>query len=265
MMMMTCGRARRLLWPDAGPRKVTREIEQARAHVSGCELCKRFLEDMRVMAERIRLGVARQEAPADVRNRLFEALARARTVPPGRWPAGRRIAMGLSAALLAAAAWVGVAMLRQRGDSAGQSLGVLTEEHRRTLGSYGVMSSDSSQVAAWLATRLSFAVEVPLFPGAQLKGARLFVVGQRTGAIMEYALDGRALSYYVFPALEPVSAEPRDIRVTSRNGYRIAVWQEPGIEHALVGDLSADTILALARYCMRQMLAQGHAMRHARG
>lgn len=67
--------------------------------------------------------------------------------------------------------------------------------------------------------------------------------------------------YYVFPAPETGAPEERDVRVASRDGYRIALWEEPGVGHALVADLPTAEILALARYCMRQMLAEAAAGR----
>jgi anti-sigma factor RsiW len=135
----------------------------------------------------------------------------------------------------------------------------------RTVRSFGVLSSDSSQVAEWLSDRLPFGVEVPIFPGAELKGARLFLVNQRSGAVIEYAMRGHPLSYYVFPAPETGAPPARDVRVASRDGYRVALWEEPGVGHALVADLPTAEILALARYCMRQMLAEvaaGLSMAH---
>ena len=76
--MMTCGRARRLLWPDGGPRSATAEIVAAREHASRCTLCQQFLGEMRRLSDRIREAVPRPEAPVDVRDRLFKAIARAR-------------------------------------------------------------------------------------------------------------------------------------------------------------------------------------------
>lgn len=253
---MTCGRSRRLLWPDTGPRKATAEVEQAQEHVSRCELCRRFLEDMRVMAERIRVGAARPEAPVEVRDRLFKALAHARTASPAprRVSLVRRAAIGVAAGLLLAGAWVGAGLLHNRAGVDRDPFGILAEEHVRTVHNFGVMSSDSAQVAAWLADRLPFGMEVPIFPDAQLKGARLFLVNQRSGAIIEYAMRGHTLSYYVFPAPEAGAPAGGDVRVASRDGYRVAVWEEPGVGHALVADLPTAELVALAHYCMRQML-----------
>ena len=54
------------------------EGERAREHAAGCEGCTHFLADMHRMAEEIGRRAPRPTAPAEVRNRLFQAIARAR-------------------------------------------------------------------------------------------------------------------------------------------------------------------------------------------
>jgi anti-sigma factor RsiW len=237
-MTMTCGRARRLLWPDAGPRTATSEVEEAREHVSRCELCRRFLEEIRLLGERIQHAAPRPEAPAEVRERLFKAVARARTESPpaGQAPLHRRLIPVIAVAVLLSAVWLGRSLIYDPGRDAGDRFGILAAEHMRTVRSLGVVSTDSAEVAAWLSDRLPFGIDVPMFPDAGLKGARLFVLHQRSGAVIEYAIRGRTLSYYVFPAAE---AGEGQIQIASRDGYRIALWEEPGISHALVADLPA--------------------------
>ncbi|MDQ3568883.1 MAG: hypothetical protein M3397_12485 [Actinomycetota bacterium] len=213
------------------------------------------------MAERIRVGATRPEAPVEVRDRLFKVLARARTAspPPRRMSLALRLAFGLAAALVLAGTWLGTDLLHTRARPSRDAFSVLAEEHMRTVQRFGVMSSDSLEVARWLADRLPFGVEVPIFPDAQLKGARLFMVNQRSGAVVEYAMRGHTLSYYVFSVQQAETQTDGDVRVVSRDGYRVAVWEEPGVGHALVADISSAQILALARYCMHQMLARAGA------
>ena len=107
--MMSCGRARRLLWPDTGPREVTDEIMAARGHAGGCPDCRRFLEDMRRLGEGIREAVPPTPAPMEVRDRLFRSIARARTGDAGRTrgQSRRRLGAVVAAALLLGGAWLG--------------------------------------------------------------------------------------------------------------------------------------------------------------
>jgi hypothetical protein len=111
-------------------------------------------------------------------------------------------------------------------------------------------------VAQWLADRLPFAVEVPIFPEAQLKSARLLLLNRQSGAVVEYVIGGRSLSYYVLSTMEADgTVPPREIRLVSRSGYRVAAWEDAGLTHALVASLPGPKLVKLAHYCMRQMMA----------
>jgi anti-sigma factor RsiW len=245
-----------LLWPDAGPRETTAEIVAAREHAAGCDACRGFLEDMQRISERIGRIAPRPTAAAEVRDRLFKAIARARTESsaPSRATRLRKIAIGGVAALLV----VGLSLLgflAVRGGMSGgsDSLGSIVEDRLRGQTGAGLASSDSLQVAQWLAERLPFAVQVPLFPEARLTGARLLVADRRSGAVVEYEVQGRGLTYYVLPA--DGAGRQREIQLASRNGYRVASWLDAGLTHALVATLPGPKLLELARYCIHQMLA----------
>ena len=256
--MMTCGRARRLLWPDTGPRAATTEIVAAREHASRCPLCQRFLEDMRRLSTRIREAVPHPEAPVEVRDRLFKAIARARTdgTTRGSVRRHRQWAAGLAAALLVGGTWLGLNLVPERVIPPLDRLGAIAEDHLRSQRIAGLASSDSLEVARWLEDRLPFAVEIPNFPGAQLKGARLLLVNRQSRAVVDYVIAGRSLSYYVLPAIEgDVSTATREIRVASRAGFRIAAWEDGGLTHALVAGLPGPKLVELAHYCIEQMAA----------
>ncbi len=257
-MTITCGRARRLLWPDTGPREATPEIVAAREHVSRCPLCQRFLDDMRRLSDRIRKTTPRPEAPVEVRDRLFKAIARARTDGAAHGTARRlRLwAAGLAAALLVGGTWLGLSLVPERVTPSLDPLGAIAEDHLRSQRNTGLTSSDSLEVARWLADRLPFAVEIPMFPDAQLKGARLLLVNRQSGAVVDYAIAGRSLSYYVLPTIQREgSTTSRQIRVASRAGYRIAAWEDAGLTHALVASLPEPRLIELAHYCIEQMTA----------
>jgi anti-sigma factor RsiW len=252
--MMSCGRTRRLLWPDGGPREATAEIMAAREHAARCPDCRRFLEDMRRLGEGIREAMPRPPAPMALRNRLFRSIARARTVGAGRTGGyRRRLAAALAAVLLLAGAWLGWRVVSEPFPQF-DALGAIAEDHLRAERSAGLISSDSVEVARWLRERLPFGVEVPLFPDARLTGARLLLVGGQSGAVVEYAIAGRPLSYYILPGGTGTAAGARRVRVASRAGYRIASWEDAGFTHALIAGLPAPRLIELAHYCIEQMM-----------
>jgi hypothetical protein len=253
---MSCGRARRLLWPDAGPREATAEVVTAREHAAGCAACRRFFDDMHSIAERIGRDAPRPTAPAEIRDRLFKAIARARTASgaPARASRLRHMAIaGLAGLLVVGLSLLGYLAVRGGSPDRNDALGSIVEDRLRSQKGAGLASSDSVQVAQWLAERLPFAVQIPLFPEARLTGARLLVESGRSGAVVEYLVGGRLLTYYVLPG--GGAGLQREIRLASASGYHVASWHDGGLTHALVATLPGTRLMELARYCIHQMMA----------
>jgi anti-sigma factor RsiW len=252
---VSCGQARRLLWPDAGPRPLTTDAEAAEQHVATCDECRLFLEEMRRLARLTHDLAPRPQAPREVRDRLFRAVARARTGTPGSSASGTRrwAAFALVAMLL-----VGVAVeWGRRADLRPDPIAGLVGDHMRATRGDGLVSGDSILVSRWLAERLPFAMEVPGLPSLTLRGARLCLRDGQRGGVVEYSADGRSVSYFVVPdwhspASPPVAGE---LHRTKREGYHIVSWREPGLVHALVGDLAEARLVELARLCMSKMMA----------
>jgi anti-sigma factor RsiW len=252
---MNCGRARRLLWPDAGPRKATAEILEAREHAATCEGCTGFLADMQGMAEAIGRQAPRPTAPVEVRNRVFQAIARARATAvshPRRTRFRQMIFAGVAALLVAGVGLLAYMGLRGRSPDRNAALGSIVEDRLRSQKGAGLASADSAQVAQWLAERLPFAVQIPIFPEARLTGARVLVDSRRSGGVVEYTVGGRTLSYYVLQG--DAAGLPGEIRLASTSGYRVASWDDSGLTHALVAALPSARLIELARYCIHQMM-----------
>lgn len=259
--MITCGRARRLMWPGTGPREATAEVVEAREHLSRCDQCRRFLEDMRRMSEQIRARVSRPTAPVEVRDRLFKTIAQARTAsgaPPLRIWRRRRLWQALAAGILVGGSWLGYQALR-----GGPPIGAgadpvnsIVEDRLRSQSGPGLASSDSLEVARWLAERLPFAVQIPIFPEARLTGARPIVLSQQSGAVVEYTVQGRVLTYYVLRGSgSGETSAPHEVRLASKDGYHVASWVDAGLTHALAATLPGSKLVEYARYCIHQMMA----------
>ena len=81
------------------------------------------------------------------------------------------------------------------------------------------------------------------------------LVDGRRSAVIEYQVQGATVSYFVIPQASGGTnpAGPIRLEMTSRAGYRLVAWQEPGLLHAMVGDLSPTQLTQLAQACIRQM------------
>ena len=252
---MNCGRARRLLWPDTGPREATPEVVAAREHAAGCDGCTHFLADMHRMAEEIGRRAPRPTAPAEVRNRLFQAIARVRIPSGGRARSSRLrppAIAGIVALLVVGLSLLGYLGVRGGSPDRNDALGSIVEDRLRSQRGAGLASSDSAQVTEWLTERLPFAVQIPIFPEARLTGARVLVDSRRSGAVVEYLVGERVLSYYILPA--DGAGLQDEIRLASTNGYHVASWHDSGLTHALVAALPESKLVELARYCIHQMM-----------
>jgi anti-sigma factor RsiW len=254
MGTMTCGKARRLLWPDRGLRPASRETVAAQEHLAGCRSCQQFVHEMRALGEVIHDGAPREQAPAAVRDRLFSAVARARSGarPPSR---GRRLLLGaLAVALLAVAG--GAIMVRNAGrDDAAAPIAAIAEDHARAVGGPHIISADLAEVTRWLQGHVQFAMHVPALPGARLRGARVSEIGGGRAAVVEYQLGSTSVGYFVVPnddRSDRGGASPR-FHESTRSGYHVVWWHEAGLLHAMIGNTSEAQLTTLAKACVEQM------------
>lgn len=255
---MSCGRTRRLLWPDAGPRKATPEMDAAHAHLNGCPACREALAALTETADLVRDLAPRPSTPRSVRERMFTALAHERLDSP-HGPRRRtlRWVRGLAVGVVA----VGTLWLAT-GDVIRPSIGrldLLAEDHVRGLIQESIVASEPATVGRWLAGRVPFVVHVPELPGAVLEGARLCLLDGRRGAVLEYRVAGKPISYYVMPGDLDARA-PGDLPEFVRHadsGYAVVAWEDAGLVHALVGDLPEGRLEELARVCSQQRSEAG--------
>jgi anti-sigma factor RsiW len=210
---------------------------------------------MQQIGEQIGRVAPRPTAPPEVRDRLFKAIARARTASatPNRPSGIRRTALAGIASVLVGVGAAGYLAVRNGLPDRPEGIASIVEDQLRSRKGAGLVSSDSLQVTGWLAERLPFVVQIPLFPDARLTGVRLLVDHRRSGAVVEYAAQGRLLTYYVMPG--GATGTPRQVRLASRDGYRIASWHDAGLTHALVATLPGPRLIEYARYCIHQMMA----------
>jgi anti-sigma factor RsiW len=252
---MTCGRARRLVWPGAGPRSASPDVIEAQQHLEACSACQQFARDMLALGDAIHDAAPREHAPPDVRGRLFSAIARARAgtqPPPSR--RRRRVQWLAAAAVLligvAGTLTVGRVLRAGRADP----IAAIAEDHAGALGQTHIASQNPAEIARWLEGQVQFAMHVPVLPGAALRGARLCVMDGRRGAVVEYIVDGVAVSYFVVPDEAGPASQGTTAQFdrTKRAGYQVVAWREPGLLHAMVGNLPETRLVTLAKACVDQ-------------
>jgi anti-sigma factor RsiW len=230
-------------------------VIEAQQHLDTCAACQQFVHEMRTLGDAIHDAAPREKAPVEVRRHLFTAIARARTgahqPTSGRH---RRVQWVAAAVVLLIGLASSLTLGRLLRDGPADPITAIVEDHAKALGESHIVSGDPAEIARWLAGQLHFAMYVPVLAGAELRGARLCVLDGRRGAVVEYDVDGVAVSYFVVPhRAEPADdASPGRFDRTRRAGYQVVSWREPGLLHAMVGNLPESRLTGFAKACVEQ-------------
>jgi anti-sigma factor RsiW len=244
-----CGSARRVLWDRHGLQMVDPVRASARDHLGKCAACRAFVEENDRLARLVRESVF-VAAPAGLRDRLFETVAVHRTARSSLRRL-RYLAAAMAVLVVAAFAIWRVATW----DSTDTALLALAADHARTVSDERLESSDARVVEAWLTARVGYAVFVPQFAAARLVGARICLTQEGRGAVIEYDVDGRRVSYFILleASSAPLVTQRRDtVHLASAKGYSIAHWRDRGLRHAFVGNLPNAYLQRLAHECIEQ-------------
>jgi anti-sigma factor RsiW len=129
----------------------------------------------------------------------------------------------------------------------------IARDHGQWLHGGGINSAVKNDVSHWIATRVPYGVEVPVFPSARLRGGRIATIQGNQAAVMEYDLDGSPLSYFVLRMDDNISGERMEqLTHSRREGYEVVLWREPGFLHVLVGRISPSILDQLAMMCIEK-------------
>lgn len=254
---MDCLEVRMGLWPPERPRLASDDVLAAREHVRRCPSCARFFaQDRRLLDAYDRLR--REETPAAVKDAVVAAVrdegTRAHvTTTEARgatsWP--RRPAGLLAVLVVAVAGILGSIHLWDAGagsavDSAGTS--IYTDDYlRRAVGRDQLETNDPTEARRFLRRELGVELEPLSGPGLVLRRVEICLLDGRRAAMIEYRLDGKVVSHYVVPMEEDEARRPSVQEGGSPRAPPVVTWSVGSVEQALVGELSAERLLELAR------------------
>jgi len=258
--MMDCKDARGRLWPPDQPRLARAEVLEARKHVDSCAACTEYFEQDRVLLDAYeRLGHGR--APLDVREKVFDALAQARweelggeeravqpeSATPG-WVRRSGWAVLLAAGIAVVTFGMPGAGLYDGPIASGDDGAVFVEDYlRRAVGQDHIVTSDPDEVGRFLTRELGMQVGPIFAEGLELESAEICLLEGRRGAMVVYKKDGAAVAHYIVPR---EGTKPRAPALTGREGpgeMPVVTWSSPAVEQALVGELSSEVLLSIAR------------------
>ena len=130
--------------------------------------------------------------------------------------------------------------------------GLFAEDYlRRAIAEERIVSSDVAEVSRFLTRELGRPIRPLEIAGLRLTSAEICLIEGRRGAMIQYVEDGREISHYLIPsegtrrrAPEPASGWGSS---GGAGGPALITWATPEIEQALVGEVSQDHLMELAR------------------
>ena len=256
---LSCEEAQARFFPGEELKLVDEDMAEAMAQVEGCPSCQAFFEmDRELLA--VLEELHQVTAPREVRERVFDALARERTggadtptaarptnIPWGRNPRLGWIGLAAGLAVLLWGGWsVTSGQARAAGAEAGTGALVMDDYLRRAVSQDFVETRDAETVRMFLAKELRIAFRPLSAAGLELLRAEICLLDGKRGALILYEWAGRQLSHYVVPAAGVPSQAPMlsDRGPNDVGGrFPVVTWARHGAEEALVGELPAAELL----------------------
>jgi len=268
--MMNCAEARETLWPPEEPRIVDQRVLEAREHLEQCEGCRDHLSMDGALLHAFR-SVPAVRAPAEVRERIFDALARERTAQG--WASAEREERighrrGTAATFLFMAALLVLSFVslwglanrplqdpgpRGSGWSAADGDAFVEDFLRRAVQEEHIGTSDPAEASRFLTRQLGIPLSLPMtLPGFDLSGVEICIVEGVRGAVVMYKRDGQVLYHYLVPrgrggAQEPVLSRATPPGWSGQPYPSVVIWGSEDVQQALVSDLPPDQLMEMAQ------------------
>lgn len=247
----TCEEVQEALWPLDRPRPHTAERASALEHLSECAECQGFFDrDKRVDRLLERVGLA-GTAPGALRESVFDALARERAlrgtaaqVPGPRRHATPSAVRAAVAAIVLIGAIGGIRAIGGPANAPGESEYV-KDFMSRAVEEDVVERPDPQAVSRFFMRELGMGITPVVFEEARLSRAMICLIRGERAAMVEYIVNGTTVAHYRIPVAE--GTPEAKMSLASESGVQMARWTDGEFEHALVSELSVESLGAIAR------------------
>ena len=218
------------------------------AHLADCAACRAEGETLSRLSRRLREGLIRHEAPAELRQRLARLTAVPRPAATGRWQRRQFLAMAASV-LLAVVASGGTTFLLMRPAPLDPLADEVVASHIRSLMAdhlIDIASSDQHTVKPWFDGRLDLAPAVADLKaeGFPLVGGRLDYIDHQPVAAIVYQRGKHLINLFAWPANGPTHA---GVRAMTIRGYNLLTWTAGDLTYWAVSDVNPKDLATLQR------------------
>jgi len=259
---MTCGEARDRLLDYQRGRLAHAAESEVRAHFADCAECTRADAVEHELTRALEQRLPQHPASLALKRRLAAQWPAPTAATPSwwsRWRPALTPALAVAALLLLAAPVLYYERAASR--ATGERAGLVAEavnDHLRVLASQHPMdieSSDVHQVKPWFEGRLDFAPRVAFEGDAEfpLKGGAVGYFRDRKAAVFMYTRRLHPITLLVFradgltwPTRAPAPGGPIEVYRTADRGFNVVMWRTPELGYALVSDVDARDLNALA-------------------
>ena len=267
---LNCEAVQRCLWPLDEPRPYSEQEESARMHLGHCTECREFFERDAALRRAIaRYGLAAR-APESLRHRIQKALfsradpSEIELRPATTQSSGSEAPVAEVAGEIISATRLPVRLRREGWAVAAGVVAVLTaaailhdgtppvgEAYARDYLSHvedlKIYSPDPAAVSQFFQQQMGVGMRPVTVEAGQLTRAMVCVLANRQAAMVEYELGGHVVAHYrIIRSDEDGDGDGR-LRASTKGDVTTVTWRDTTLEHALVGDLPADNLVALAR------------------
>jgi anti-sigma factor RsiW len=229
---MACPNLNSTLIPYLGNELIGIEKLQLEEHLASCSKCARAVETHRHNVGFIRSQNA-EEAPASLKSSLKHSLDLSE-----RYSRRKKqvFVMGMAAGV-AMCSLVGYQWHRH---SLRQSYE--RDAAMRHARQFPLEVLAAQNIEAWFGGKLDHPVMIPVFPNAQVAGARLLQVRDKTAAYIRY--DGvRPMGLFIFGDDHEVGLNDDEPEVSISNGFHVVSWRQGDLVYQLVTDLDEQELV----------------------
>jgi hypothetical protein len=250
---MDCMRAREELWPPERPQLCEADVALAQAHLESCEECRLYFEQDRALLD-VYDRVRRVRAPREVREDVFDTLARARLDEEVSSSSSLRLSrrtgmIAVGAALAASVAVLVTTSIDLGGAPSASDPGFFAEDYlRRAVGEDMIVSSDPQEVRRFLQRELGRSLGPMQLAGLEVERVEICLINGRRGALIVYRSADGPISHYLVPyeglgPRDPAVADYHDGPAGTR--MPLVTWSTPELEQALVGEVDPNELLRI--------------------
>ncbi len=260
--MAECSHFRSVLLDDQHGRLAGEPARELRAHLHQCASCAEQDREDRWLIEVLRTWLPRPHAPDEFRARLLGELARVR---PPLGAATREHAWMLGFGALALLAIAAALYVRPHPtpaltpESAPSVVREAVNDHLRVIYAerpIEIEGAGTHHVTPWFTGRLDFAPDVAFSgdPDFSLVGGAVGYFVDRKAAMLMFKRRVHTITCFVFRANglpwprapeRPLAGGTR-AHVARLDGFRVVLWRDADLGHALVSDVSEPELIELA-------------------